>query len=118
VEKKKLFYVTFIDDSSAQVTSDFDDLTQLTVNFQDVGYALPPSKLIMVADALPPLPYNYTVENSYGIRINDTRVDQSLSLLNVKTQAEFTVNQTLKLNVTALMMGNKTISIGRAALPS
>ncbi|HSB47215.1 MAG TPA: hypothetical protein VLD37_04310 [Candidatus Bilamarchaeum sp.] len=117
-EKRKLFYVTYIDDSSAQVSSDFDDLTQLTVNFQDANFTLPPSKLVVVAQSLPGVPYNYTAENAYGIRINDSRVGPSLSLLNVVTPKEFAVNETLKLNVTALVMGNHTISIVRAALPS
>jgi hypothetical protein len=118
VEKRQIFYVTFIDSTSAQVSSDFDDLTQLTINFQDVQYALPPSKLIVVSESAPMLPYNYTVDYSYMLRLNDSRIDPSLSLLDIKSQREFQVNESLKVNVTALSMGNKIISITRAALPS
>ena len=115
-QKKQLSYVTYIDSRSAQVLPSFDEAAQVAFDFSDVGYSLPPSTLITDFDA--GLDFNRSVAYRYAIRLSDPRVESSLSQLSIQSESPLDANQTIKLNVTALEMGQKIISLKRVSLPS
>jgi hypothetical protein len=65
---------------------------------------------------VPSIPYPYSVEYSYLMRINDSRFGPALSGQQIKSPLP--LNGSFQVNVTALSMGEKVISVTRVVLPS
>jgi hypothetical protein len=100
--KKQFSYVVYIDSGSATVSPSFDNLTELQKNFADTPFTLPPSVLTITTNSTPEL--NFTPEVRYRYTL-------------LPASDEY-VNSTLKLNVSALALGNRIVSLKRVSLPS
>lgn len=118
--KKSFPYVTYIDASSAQVLSDFDNLTQVQSNFQDVSFTLPPSTLKITTNQTPELPFDSAVRYSYtvGVPGNATAYEfEELSFM-VDSEKEYDINSTVMLTINGLAVGNRIVSVESLSLPS
>ncbi len=113
--KKQFPYITYIDANSAQVTSSFDNKTQVLVNFQDTNVTFPPSTLSTNESI--DLPYQKQVFYTYNLSLTppDDYTSPRDSLL-YQTSEE--LNGTLSLQVNALVAGKSIISIESVSLPS
>jgi len=118
LEKKMFPYVVYIDSSSATVDQNFDNLTALETNFADTPFSLPNSTLAITANSTPSIPFEPSVRYSYLVRIQNTSYDFGDSALSVEADKEYALNSTVELNVSALALGDKIISLRRVSLPS
>jgi hypothetical protein len=119
IGKKTFTYIVYIDQGSAQVDSDFDNVSQVSLNFQDVQFELPPSKLLISTNQTPDIPFNATVMYSYAIALgNTTPYDFGNQSLVVETGREYGLNDSIQVDVSALALGNKIISVRSVSIPS
>jgi hypothetical protein len=118
VEKKQRSYVIYIDSQSAQLDTNFDSAAQLNLDFADTPFTLPPSKLVIVTNGTPDLPFEPAVRHSYVIVPLGEDYDFGDKPLLIESEKEFGINSTITVNITALVLNEKVISIRRAGLPS
>jgi hypothetical protein len=113
--KKQFPYITYIDANSAQVSSSFDNKSQVLVNFQDTNVTFPTSTL--TTNESLDLPYQKQVFYTYNLSLTPPEgyVSPKESLL---YQTSDVLNGTLALQVSALVAGNSIISIESVSLPS
>lgn len=118
--KKQFPYITYIDASSAQVEPSFTNVSEIALNFQDVNYTLPASTLVITTMETPDLPFNGTVAYSYRLDLSNSssQYDFGSIPLVFQTDKEHAVDETLALNVTALVIGDKVVSLKSVSLPS
>jgi hypothetical protein len=118
--KKQFSYITYIDASSAQVEPSFTNETQIGLNFQDTQYGLPPSTLIITTNETPDIPFNASVSYSYTLDISGAQTDYDFGSTPfvLETEKEYALDSNISLNVTALVVGNKVISVRSVVLPS
>ncbi|MEW6036269.1 MAG: hypothetical protein AB1529_06660 [Candidatus Micrarchaeota archaeon] len=117
--KKQFSYIIYIDASSAQVEPSFDNLTMLQENFGDTLFMLPDSTLVVRTNGTPDLPYAPdSVFYSYRLRLQDPPYDFGQDTLAYESSVGREINSTVELNVTALVLGDKVLSIKRVSLPS
>ncbi|MDD5171645.1 MAG: hypothetical protein PHF60_01265 [Candidatus ainarchaeum sp.] len=118
--KKQFPYITYIDASSAQVEPSFTNATQIGLNFQDVQYSLPASTLVITTNQTPDIPFNASVSYGYTLDISgaSTQYDFGTTPFVLETQKEHAVDENISLNVTALVVGDKVISVRSVSLPS
>ena len=120
ITKKRFPYITYIDASSAQVVSGFDNITQIQSNFQDVSITLPPSTLELTTNQTPDLPFDSTVHYSYTVSMleNSTAYEFEDLSFTADTDKEYEINSTVKVTINALAVGNKIVSVEGVSLPS
>ncbi|MCI0504094.1 hypothetical protein L0Y65_05290 [Candidatus Micrarchaeota archaeon] len=118
--KKQFSYITYIDSGSAQVAPYFDNVTELWANFADTPYTLPASTLVIVTNRTPELDIAPdSVRYLYTLSLSDSPYDfGAFEPLQAEGADEYEINSTLKLNVSALALGDRIISIRRVLLPS
>ncbi|MEW6722725.1 MAG: hypothetical protein AB1324_05675 [Candidatus Micrarchaeota archaeon] len=116
--KKQFPYVTYIDASSAAVEPGFTNTSQLALNFADTNYTLPPSTLTIESETDPGLPYEPSVVRYYSIAPDWGEYEYGGGPLVFGSSEELEINSTMKLNVSALAVGKKIVSVRRAVLPS
>jgi hypothetical protein len=118
--KRQFPYITYIDSGSAQVQPSFDNVTELQINFADAPYTLPPSLLTILANETPDLEFAPdSVRYRYTLSLVDSSYDFGAFVpLEVEGSESYELNSTLKLNVSALALGDRIISVRRVSLPS
>ncbi len=114
--KKQLPYITYIDSDSAQVESDFTNISLLETNFADAPFDLPDSKLVIVTNGTPDVKFNHTIKYQYSLIPKDSGYD--FGTLIIDSDKEYEINQTLELNISANGIGSKILSIKHVGLPS
>lgn len=114
VLKKQFSYIEYIDSGSAQVQSDFDNVSQLEKNFQDVSFTLPPSTLAIKTNETPDIPFNATVTYNYNIMFLENSTDYEFDSLSfdIELNEEQEINNTIELNVSVVVAGTKIVSVG------
>jgi hypothetical protein len=113
--KKQFAYITYIDENSAQVTSNFDNKSIILINFADVNVTFPDS--ILTTNQSLDLPYENVTYYTYNLSLNPPEgyvLDETSMLY--QTQKE--LNGTLALQMQALVAGNNIISVESVSLPS
>jgi hypothetical protein len=118
---KKLFpYIVYIDTGSALVEPGFSDATQVALNFADVNYTLPPSKLTVYTNSSDaPLPdFDAAMLYRYEIEMDASGFDFGSAPLVLSTSKEFSQGQTVKVRISAVALGNKIILIRSVSIPS
>jgi hypothetical protein len=123
VAKKQFPYVVYIDPNSAMVEGSFSNSSQVALNFQDANYTLPPSFLDIVSNSTeseaPPVPFNATLRYSYFIRLVDPgQYDFSYVPLLISGPNAFGDNETLKVDISAVALGNKVMLVRSVSIPS
>jgi len=118
--KKQFQYVTYIDVSSAQVLPSFTNTSEVAANFADVQYELPASRLVLSANQTPDLPFNASISYSYTLDISgsQTGYDFGTTPFVLESGKEYAVGGNLSMNVTAVVIGNKVVSVRSVSLPS
>jgi hypothetical protein len=118
--KKQFLYITYIDSGSAQVKPSFDNVTELQINFADTPYTLPPSSLTILTNQTPDLDFTPdSVRYRYTLSLVDSSYDfGTLVPFEVEGSESYEQNSTLTLNVSALALGDRIISVRRVSLPS
>lgn len=116
VTKRQLPYITYIDAGSAVVSPSFDNATRMTADFPAVNLTFPDSRLLVrITNATAPeLPFNATVSYLYTVtlpaQVGGYATDTpSLAL---ETAEEHELNTTIQMNISALVMGNRIVSLG------
>ncbi|MBU0532067.1 hypothetical protein KKB44_01090 [Candidatus Micrarchaeota archaeon] len=108
--KKQFSYIDYIDAGSAQVASDFDNITQLESNFQDVSYSLPSSQLTIKTNETPNISFNATVSYNYNLLLE---TDYEFENPVITTDLNEEQNATVELNISIVALGKKVVSIGK-----
>lgn len=116
--KKQFPYVVYIDANSMQVEPSFSNLTRLQENFADTPFTLPDSPLTIASAVMPELNYTPSVTYRYTLAPQDTVYDFGLDPIVVEGATRYEINGTVQLNVSALALGNRILSIKRVSLPS
>jgi len=127
--KKGFDYIRYVDPGSALVEPGFSNTTQLALNFKDVNYTLPPSKLVIKANASlagegePDVPFNASVLYSYTLLLNDggsagTGYDFGSAPLSLQADREYADNQSVNVSISAIALGNKIILVRSVSIPS
>jgi hypothetical protein len=118
--KRQFHYITYIDSGSAQVLPSFDNASEVALNFADTPYVLPPSTLTILANETPPL--NYTPDSiryRYTVEVNSTGYDfGEYRLLPLEGTESYAEGDLLEINVSAVALGNRILSVKRVSLPS
>ncbi len=118
--KKQFPYISYIDQGSASVDPSFSNATQLAINFADVNYTLPPSRLTIQTNQTPPIPFNSSVTYTYDLVLNQSGsayVFPGGSFF-VDTDHQLPINSTISLNISAVALGDKILAVRRVGLPS
>jgi hypothetical protein len=115
-KKSSFSFIEYIDSSSAQVNSSFNDLDQLEEAFGDVGFTLPPSTLVITSDEEPALDYEHTTLYTYSIYVDSTTIGENY--FNIDSAAEYQIEDEIELTIEVLSLGDKVIEIRRVSLPS
>ncbi len=121
LDKKQLDYIVYIDSSSAEISSDFNDLDSIESNFSDVSFSLPPSNLRIVGTNAPELPYTPSaIAFSYVFKIPDDYIDYEFEdqFLNIVSDNEYQLNDTAQISINAVTSGNRVLSINSIVPPS
>ncbi|MBU0590642.1 hypothetical protein KKF81_02680 [Candidatus Micrarchaeota archaeon] len=121
VMAKKVFpYIYYIDTKSAQVAPDFDNLSKVELNFQDVSIVLPDSSLTLFTDQTPDTSFEYSVEYVYEIILMPDSTDYTLHKFDysLTTNRSYEVNGTLNVTVSGVASGKELISMRKISLPS
>ena len=120
ITKKSFPYITYIDAGSAQVLSDFDNLTQVQSNFQDVSFTLPPSTLEITTNQTPELAFDSAVSYSYTVSVPENATTYEFEELSfiVDSEEEYETGSTVTLTINGLAAGNKVVSVEGLSLPS
>ncbi len=108
--KKQFPYITYIDANSAQISSAFDNRSQVEANFADVSVIFPSSILTIESDDNSTLPFNYSVLYSYNVTLvppEGYEMDPKTLLYNSEVELSGTINATLE----ALITGNKIVQV-------
>ncbi len=116
--KKQFPYVTYIDSGSMQVLPSFDNLTALEENFADTPFTLPPSRLAISSGQQPEIPFVPEVSYRYTLRIGESPYDFGDGMMALESRDSFPPNETLKINMSLVVLGDRVISVRRASLPS
>lgn len=109
--KKQFPYVEYIDAGSATLSKDFDNLTKLQSNFQDVSYTLPDSVLIIRTNETPDLAFDAEVTYVYLLELQGTDYAFPEPVLAISFDEEQEVNDTVALNMTVLSVEKNVVSI-------
>ncbi len=117
IEKKQYQYITYIDAGSAQILSGFDNKSQVLIDFQDTDVAFPDSILTIKTNGTPDIDYEGTVTYSYTLHLTVPEGyemdDPSLAF-----SSEEELDETLVLDIEALVAGSRIISVESVSLPS
>ncbi len=116
--KKQFPYILYIDSGSAQVEPSFDNATLLQSNFADTPYTLPPSILTITTNETPELNFTSSVKYLYGLAIQGTQYDFGDTRMVVESYKPYDINSTIELNISALVLGDRVVSVKRVSLPS
>ena len=116
--KKQFPYVVYIDANSAQVEPYFSNVTELETNFADTPFTLPDSTLTITANETPALNYTGIVTYRYTLTPINPQFDFGSTPMVVEGPTRYDINSTVQLNITALTLGNRILSIKRVSLPS
>ncbi|MBD3209832.1 hypothetical protein GF318_00440 [Candidatus Micrarchaeota archaeon] len=109
--KKQFPYVEYIDAYGAQLSGDFDNLTRLESNFQDVGYSVPDSILVIRSNETPDIGFNGTVVYNYDLAFLEENYTFQDPVVAMDLEQEKELNSTVTLNMTVLSIGNNVISM-------
>ncbi|MFN7990924.1 MAG: hypothetical protein U0R44_02075 [Candidatus Micrarchaeia archaeon] len=118
--KKKFPYISYIDASSAQVSPGFNNISLIAENFADTPFTLPPSRLTITTNKTLSLPFNGTVLYNYVLALNQssTRYIFPSGSFFIQSEKELRENSTIRMNVSAVGIGDRIISVKRVSLPS
>jgi len=117
VLKRQLPYIVYIDSGSAVVEQSFDNATRMREDFPNVTLMFPQSTLRVLVNgnaSAPDLPFNGTVAYSYLVALPPEvgGYETGGTQLVVETPEEHGLNTTIQLNISALAMGRKLVSVG------
>ncbi len=115
--KKQFQYITYIDAGSAQVLSDFDNKSQVLINFQDTNVTFPDSILKIRTNETPDIDYDGSVTYSYTLALTAPE-GYELSQESLVFQSEEELDDTVLLDAEALVAGGRIISLQSVSLPS
>jgi hypothetical protein len=116
--KKQFPYIVYIDANSAQVEPSFSNLTMLQTNFGDTPFSLPDSTLTITANETPELNYTGSVTYRYTLSPLDSPYDFGSDPIVVEGATRYGINSTVQLNISAIALGNRILSVKRVSLPS
>jgi hypothetical protein len=115
VTKKQFSYITYIDENSAMVMPNFINKSKVLMNFQDVNLTFP-SSTYTTNESLG-LPFNHTIMYEYDIKF-EAPEGYLLGEKTISLKSPEELNDTITLNVSAVVIGNNIISFESVSLPS
>ncbi|MFH0884432.1 MAG: hypothetical protein V1861_01860 [Candidatus Micrarchaeota archaeon] len=116
--KKQFPYIVYIDAGSAQVEQTFSNVTELQTNFADTPFTLPDSILTITTNETPELNFTGSVTYRYTLSPINSSYDFGPDQIVVEGATHYDINSTVQLNISALALGDKILSIKRVSLPS
>jgi len=123
IQKKQLPYITYIDQGSALVEQSFSNSSMLAKDFNDTNYTLLDSRLVITANSSttedPSLPYDATIRFTYSIMLqNQSRYDFGNAPLIVETDKQYSENASVKVDISAVALGDKVTIVRSVSIPS
>lgn len=118
VLKRQLPYMVYIDSGSAVVEPSFGNATRMREDFPDVTLTFPQSTLRVLVNGTdapaPDLPFSGTATYSYIVVLPPevSGYETAGGQLVVETPEEHGLNTTIQLNISALAMGRRLVSLG------